>query len=960
MELIKFAMLKPKTVLKSSILLLVSFCLQAVVFSQSNSLFLSGPTNWVNAGNISVTGSNLTVEAIIRMTGPSMNVISKHSLTTNVNYLLRPQSFEITTTNGFVSLVNPVTLQQNVTYHIAATYNGSMLRYYVNGCLTAETPWTGNLVTNSLATALGQQSTCQCEQFTGFMDEVRVWNSVRTEAQIRNNMYNIVNPNLQANLLAYFKFQGNFNNLANLAPAVTLVGTPVLQPIPYPYPSALALSHTGSNVICNNSETGAINLDASGGYQPYQYSIDGINFQASPVFSNLPAGTYTVYVRSNQNCVATATRVIQNKPPINVNLNTDDVLCNGQNNGSATVAPSGGNGPNFNVQWSNGATGTSVSNLAPGDYSVTVRDSCRVAGNELVVNGHFEQGATGFTSDYNNCTDCYAFIGGELFENQYVVGLNANQHHQAFQGIGQGGAGNFMMVNGSSQPNTNVWCQTINVQPNTYYEFSAWVSSIFAQSPAQLQFQANGVLLGPVFTAPSTVNNWAQFFSVWFSGASTSVTICIINQNTATAGNDFGLDNISFKACLSCEVTQSFTIAEPAVLSASASSQSAVCGANNGAIDVTAQGGLAPYTYGLDGVNYSANNVLSNLAPGAYTVYVQDASLCVITVQVVVADDEDVSIDAGDDVAVCSGQSVTLNASGSAGFVWSDNVINGQPFVPNTSQFYYVEVDLGPTCYAIDSVFVTVFPLPVVNAGDDIIVCSGIPIILNASGANTYVWSNGALNGQAFVPPVGNATLTVTGTDGNGCSSTDQLTLTVNPSPDVSMTADPISGFVPLTVNFTNTTAGAFNFNLSYDEGAPIVWTTPTSSYVYNNSGQYWAVLSAESNGCVGTDSVLITVISAAFDFTVPNVFSPNGDEVNPFFQLVNPTGFDQLELFEMLILNRWGLLIQSFDQYDFTWDGRDINNNPMSEGVYFYKMYYKLADGTEETLHGFVHLVLE
>lgn len=959
MEIIKFAVLKPYPVIKSYFLLLVTLCVQAFVFSQGNSLFLSGATNWVDAGNINVTGSNLTVEAMIRMTGPSVNVVSKHSGPANVNYLLRPQSFEITTTNGYVNLVNPVILQQNVTYHIAATYNGSMLRYYVNGCLTAETPWTGNLVTNSLATALGQQSFCQCEQFTGFMDEVRVWNSVRTEAQIRGNMYNIANPNLQANLLAYFKFQGNYNNLANFAPAVTLVGTPALQPIPYPYPSALALSHTGSNVICNNSETGAINLDASGGYQPYQYSIDGVNFQASPVFPNLPAGSYTVYVRSNQNCIASATRVIQNKPPININLNAQDVSCNGLSDGSATVAPSGGNGPNFNVQWSTGATGPSVSDLAPGNYSVTVRDSCRVAGNELVVNGHFEQGAVGFTSDYNNCTSCFASIGGELFENQYVVGINANQHHNAFQGIGQGGAGNFMMVNGSSQPNTNVWCQTITVQPNTSYEFSAWVSSIFAQSPAQLQFQANGVLLGPVFTAPSTVNNWSQFFSVWFSGASTSVTICIINQNTATAGNDFGLDNISFKACLSCEVTQEFTVAEPAVLSGSASSQNAVCGASNGTIEVTAQGGVAPYSYSVDGVNFSTDNVLSGLAPGAYTVVVQDASLCTFPLNVVIGDDDDVTINAGEDVVVCAGGSVTLNATGSPGFTWSDNVLDGQPFVPGTSQFYFVEVNLGPTCYAIDSVFVNVLPLPIVNAGDDIVVCSGIPIVLNAVGANTYVWSNGALNGQDFVPTVGTVLLTVTGTDANGCSNTDQLNLTVNQSPDVSMTANPISGFVPLNVDFTNTTPGAFNFNLSYGEGAPFAWTASTNTHVYNNSGQYWAVLSAESNGCVGTDSVLITVISAAFDFTVPNVFSPNGDAVNPFFLLVNPTGFDQLEQFEMLILNRWGLLIQSFDQYNFEWDGRDISNNLMPEGVYYYKMYYKLADGTEETLHGFVHLVL-
>jgi gliding motility-associated-like protein len=947
-------------VIKSNIILLIAVLCRMLCFAQSNSLFLSGSTNWVNAGNISVSGSNITVEALVHMTGSSVNIISKHSTTSNTNYVLRPQSFEITTSNGHAILVNPFTLQPNVTYHVAATYNGSMLRYYVNGCLTAESPWSGTLVTNSLATALGQQSTCQCEQFTGYMDEVRVWNSVRTEAQIRGNMYNIANPNLQTTLLAYFKFQGNFNNLANFAPAVTLIGIPTLQGLPYPYPSALALTQTASNVVCNNSETGAIDIHASGGIEPYEYSIDGVNFQSSPVFSNLPAGTYTIRVRSNANCVATTTRVIQSKPLINLNLNTENALCAGENNGSASVEPTGGNGPTFNAEWSNGETGNSISNLAPGDYSVTISDSCRVSGNELVNNGHFEQGTMGFTSDYNNCSDCYAFIGGELFENQFVVGVSASHHHQAFQGLGQGGVGNFMIVNGSSLPNTNVWCQTITVQPNTYYEFSAWVSSIVAQSPAQLQFQANGVLLGPVFTAPSSVNIWNQFFSVWFSGANTSVTICIINQNTATAGNDFGLDNISFKECKSCQVTQNFTINEPVALTATASAQNAVCGANNGSIDVSAQGGVAPYNYSVDGINYSTNNMLGGLALGMYTVYVRDASLCVIELQVTVGDDDEVSINAGDDVNVCAGQSVTLNATGSSGFVWSDNVQNGQAFVPNTSQYYYVEVDLGPTCYTIDSVFVNVWDLPVVNAGEDIVVCSGIPVVLNASGASTYVWSNSAINGQDFLPPVGNFVLTVTGTDANGCSNTDQLNLTVNQTPIVGLTADPVSGFVPLTVNFANTTGDNYDFSLSYGEGVPIAWTNLTSSYVYNASGLYWAVLSAESQECIGTDSVLITVMSANFDFTVPNVFSPNGDEVNPFFLLSNPTGYDQLEEFEMLILNRWGQVIQAFYEFDFEWNGRDLANNAMPEGVYFYKMHYRLTDGTVETLHGFVHLVLE
>ena len=929
-----------------------------VSFTQSFSLFLDGSVEWVNAGNINVTGSNVTLESLVRVPSSSAgNILSKHSTPANINYLLRAQSFQITTSNGHATLTNPMTLQPNITYHLAATYNGSMMRFYVNGCLTAEQPWTGTLITNTFSTAIGQQASCQCEQFTGFLDEVRVWNVARTEAQIRANMYNIANPNFQFNLLAYFKFQNNYTNLALGAPAASAVGATSLIGLPYPYPSALAISHTGSNVICQNTSTGAIDVQASGGIQPYQFSLDGTNFQSNLNFTNLSPGSYTIYVKSNDNCIVTANRTIQNKTAINANLIANDVSCNGDTDGSASVTPNGGNGANYNVSWSNNQTGSASSNLVPGNYSVTIKDSCRVAGNELVTNGHFEQGATGFSSQYNTCTTCLSNIGEELFENQLVVGVNANHHHNGFTGTGQGGAGNFMIVNGSSQSNTNVWCQTINVLPNTYYEFSAWVASVFAQSPAQLQFQANGQLLGPVFNAPGSINTWNQFFSVWNSGANTSVNICIINQNTATAGNDFAIDNISFKACLSCEVVVPFTIDEPEILTATANAQNALCGTNSGSIQVSASGGTPTYMYSVDGINFNNNPNISSLTPGNYTVTVKDAQDCLFTFTANVGDDDVISIEAGLPQIVCAGQSVTLSATGPSGFVWTNNVTDGVPFIPTNTGYYVVSVTLGPTCFAIDSVLVTVNPLPNVLAGLDFTVCDNELVTLNASGANQYTWSNGVQNGVSFNLNAGNYTFTVVGTDGNGCSNTDALDVQVFSTPNVNITANPTSGIAPITVNFQNVNLQGFNYSWNFGIGSNQIINTPTTQYQYSSAGDYWVVVSAEENGCTATDSILITVLDIDFTFEVPNVFSPNEDNVNGLFQLIGLTGEQQLIEFEIIILNRWGNILFKSTAVNFVWDGTDSSGNTVVEGVYFYKMKYLKNDQTGTTIHGFFHL---
>lgn len=70
--------------------------------------------------------------------------------------------------------------------------------------------------------------------------------------------------------------------------------------------------------------------------------------------------------------------------------------------------------------------------------------------------------------------------------------------------------------------------------------------TLVTSSPAKLQFQINGVTIGSVFDAPTATQTWQNFANTWNSGASTTATITILNQNTTLAGNDFGIDDISF------------------------------------------------------------------------------------------------------------------------------------------------------------------------------------------------------------------------------------------------------------------------------------------------------------------------------------------------------------------------------------------------------------------------------
>ena len=314
--------------------------------------FIGNTGNWINCGDLDVPGNQLTVEALITMTGPSAgeNIVSKHTGPANVNYLLRPGGFEITTTNGYASVGSSVGIAYNKTYHVAATYDGSFVRYYVNGCLTGQTAWTGNMVQNNLLTAIGNQSSCQCEPFTGYIDEVRIWNVARTSAQLQANMNTLPTPGAQVGLMAYYNMNGTYvNQQGNATYNGAVVGSVPFAANPFDTTPLQVFNSTPTtiNVDCNGSSDGSIDIATVGGNTNYQYSLNGGANQAANYFSNLGAGNYTVTVTSaDNNCVQQVPVTITQPAPLAINITAQtNVSCFGGNDGALTVSASGGTNP---------------------------------------------------------------------------------------------------------------------------------------------------------------------------------------------------------------------------------------------------------------------------------------------------------------------------------------------------------------------------------------------------------------------------------------------------------------------------------------------------------------------------------------------------------------------------------------------------------------------------------------
>lgn len=175
--------------------------------------------------------------------------------------------------------------------------------------------------------------------------------------------------------------------------------------------------------------------------------------------------------------------------------------------------------------------------------------AAHAAAPNLVANGDFELGDTGFSSDYASSP------GSNSTEGQYTVRSNPFPWNAFFISAGDHTTGQGLMYvgNGSPVDGAVVWQSgSFAVAANTDYFFEAFVMNVCCSSPfpgntpSILEFMVSGESLGIVTTDLDLAGTWEGLSRTWNSGSNTSVVLSLINRNTARAGNDFAIDDIYF------------------------------------------------------------------------------------------------------------------------------------------------------------------------------------------------------------------------------------------------------------------------------------------------------------------------------------------------------------------------------------------------------------------------------
>lgn len=302
---------------------------------------------------------------------------------------------------------------------------------------------------------------------------------------------------------------------------------------------------------------------------------------------------------------------------VTVNAGENRTFCEGNQNVTLAAQVTGNY---LDLQWQPAAglsdataTTTQTTVDTTTTYRLTVRSRSSV---NLIFNGDFSQGDTGFTSDYEYGTG--GSFGLLSSEGQYAIDDNPEDTHRRFAPCGDHttGTGNMMVVNASGTEES-FWCQSVTVNAGTTYDFSAWVTSVNEENPAQLQFSIDGALLGDQFNAAPDLCSWAEFSAQWTAPAAGEVEICVVNVNLTPAGNDFALDDIAFQEI--CETTDSVTITI-AELNATWTPPAAICQDDNIIIlDELLQAESTPDgIWTLDGETLDALDP-AQLNPGEYT-----------------------------------------------------------------------------------------------------------------------------------------------------------------------------------------------------------------------------------------------------------------------------------------------------------------------------------------------------
>jgi gliding motility-associated-like protein len=616
-----------------------------------------------------------------------------------------------------------------------------------------------------------------------------------------------------------------------------------------------------TNVACNGGN-GSVTVAGAGGVAPYQYSLNGGSFVTSGTFSNLSAGSYTVTVRDANNCTASVPVTITQPSNLSVSItNQTNVLCFGNSTGAVTVTGNGGTTP-YQYQIGSGAFQSSgtFSGLAAGSYTLTVKDAnnCTSTVNVTISQPSGPLGGN-ITSQTNvlcfgNSTGAVTVVAtGGTSAYQYKIGSGSFQANGSFTGLA---AGAYVVT----IQDANGCSTTVNV---TITQPSAPLSASIGSQTNVLCFgQSTGSVTIAVAGGTSAyqfkLGNGSYGSGSTFSGlAAGSYVVTVQDAN-------------------GCTTTVNVTITQPstAVAATLGSQTNVLCFGNaSGAATVVGSGGVAPYTYSINGGSFQSSATFTGLNAGTYSLTVKDANGCSSSVNVTITQPAaPLNATTTQVNASCAGStngSITVTATGgTAAYQYqlgSGSFQSSATFSGLTAGTYVITVKDNNNCTTTTTVTITELSSTVLGSitNQTNVLCfgasTGAVTVAGSGGVTpyTYAINGGTFQGSGSFTGLAAGNYFVTVKDANGCLGTVSVSIT--------QPGSPVSGTITNQVNVlcNGALTGAITIT---GNGGVGPYTYKLGNGSFQSSGIYtglaagsYVVTVKDNNGCTALVNVTIT-----------------------------------------------------------------------------------------------------
>ena len=563
----------------------------------------------------------------------------------------------------------------------------------------------------------------------------------------------------------------------------------------------------------------------------------------------------------------TSYSIFSGSPAGALNLGNDTTLCTGQ-----ILVLDAGN-PGATYLWQDGSTHQTLTVTQPGQYSVVVTTVCTVARDTIVVSYSGAGGAVNLGNDTTLCN------GNTLLLNATVAGAtyqwqdgstNATYNvttagNYSVTATIAGGCTSTDAINVAyvSAPVVNLGNDTALCQGQTLTLDATTAGATYVWQDASTNATYNVTAAGNYSVTVSIGSCTAtDAINVTYSpqpvvNLGNDTTLCTgqtLLLDATTAGATYQWQDASTSATFNvtgagtysvtvtvntCTATDAINVTYSAPLAVNLGNDTALCQGQTLLLDATTAG--ATYVW----QDASANATFNVTAAGNYSVTVT-VNTCTASDAINVTYSTPPVVNLGNDTALCGGQTLLLNATtANATYVWQDASTNAT-FNVTVAGNYSVTVTVN-ACTASDVINVTYNPSPVVNLGNDTVLCQGQTLLLDATTAGaTYTWQDASTNATYNVSTAGAYSVTVTL---NTCTVSDLINVTyLNPSVNLG--------------NDTSLCAGQSLVLNASTAGTTYQWQDASTNSTYNvtTAGNYAVTITV--NGCTATDAINVAALT--------------------------------------------------------------------------------------------------